>query len=285
MAEFSMSDYQIFGQAIETGKVLNSKLQDEEAAIKECQEVLGSESIFMGPIADNCKDSSTKCISKLTQSQENYTTIGTYLQSTSDKYQAGDKEAENYLLSVENGKVTSGKASSISYNGNTIYYNQKGYFKDGVLHEWPTKWTKTISFSGCGPTSMAACLANMLGDPSITPSTIANLMKHADNIGGRFVGKAAKKFGIQQTCKYGLSPERMNKCLRNGGTMIVAVKEGGHYIAVVGINDKTNPPTYIVNDPNDAKASKKYWTYKAISQGHTMTFYLAPKGKTLADVT
>lgn len=285
MAEFSMSDYQIFEQATETGKALNSKLQNVESAIKECQEVLGSESVFMGPIADNCKVSSEKCISKLTQSQENYTTIGTYLQSTSEKYKAGDKDAENYMLSIDDGKITPGKASSVSYNGKTIFYNQKGYYKDGVLHQWPTKWTKTIAGSGCGPTSMAACLANMLGDPSITPTTIADMMKHDDNIGGNFVGKVANKYGVQQTCEYKLTPERMNKCLRNGGTMLVAVKDGGHYIAVLGINDKTNPPTYIVNDPNNAKTSSQYWTYDAISLGHTMTFYLAPKGKTLADVT
>ena len=285
MAEYTISDYQIFGQAIDTEKVFNTKLEDCQTNITECKEKLGSDSIFMGPIAENCEESSDKCISRVSQSQENYTTIATYLQSTSDKYKAGDKEAENNLLTIDNGKIKTEKTTSITRNGKTIFYNQKGYYKDGKLHRWPTKWGKDIASSGCGPTSMAACLANMLGDPSITPTTIANMMKYDDNIGGRFVGKVAKKYGIQQTCKYGLSPERMNKCLRNGGTMIVAVNNGGHYIAVLGINDKTKPPTYIVCDPNNAKTSKKYWTYNAISTGHTMTFYIAPKGKTLADVT
>lgn len=285
MAEYTISDYQIFGQAIDTEKVFNTKLEDCQTNITECKEKLGSDSIFMGPIAENCEESSDKCISRVSQSQENYTTIATYLQSTSDKYKAGDKEAENILLTIDNGKIKSEKTSSISYNGKLIFYNQKGYYKNGKLHQWPTTWGKTIFSSGCGPTSMAACLANMLGDPSITPTTIANMMKYDDNIGGRFVGKVAKKYGIQQTCKYGLSASRMNKCLRNGGTMIVAVNGGTHYIAVLGINDKTKPPTYIVNDPNNAKTSKQYWTYNAISTGHTMTFYIAPKGKTLADVT
>ncbi len=285
MAEYKIENYQIFQDAIGTTKTLNEKLDETQTSIKECKEKLSTDTIFMGPIAENCKESSDKCTNRVTLSQENYSTIAKYIQQASDKYKAGDEEAENYIIGIEDGKIKAQKSSSISYNGKTIFYNQKGYYKDGKLHQWPSKWGKSIASSGCGPTSMAACLANMFGDPSITPSTIANLMAYDDNIGGRFVGKAAKKYGIQQTCKYGLSQARMNKCLRNGGKMIVAVNNGGHYIAILGIDDSTNPPTYIVNDPNNAKTSKMRWTYKAISAGHTMVFYMAPKGKSISEVT
>ena len=285
MAEYTIKDYQIFQNAIGTTKVLNEKLEDTQTSIKECKEKLSSDSIFMGPIAESCKEGSDKCTSRVTQAQENYSIIARYIQQASDRYKSGDKDAENYILGIDDGKIKVEKASSVSYNGKTIFYNQKGYYKDGKLHQWPSKWGKSIASSGCGPTSMAACLANMFGDPSITPTTIANLMKYDDNIGGRFVTTAASKYGIQQTSQYGLSPERMNKCLRNGGTMIVAVNNGGHYIAILGIDDSTKPPTYIVNDPNNAKTSKMKWSYQAISAGHTMVFYMAPKGKSISQVT
>ena len=256
MAEYKITDYQFFDQAIETEKVLNGKLEDGQTSIKECKDILSNDTIFMGPIAENCKESSDKSSARITQSQENYNIIAKYLTDACNKYKSGDENAENVILSISDGKITTEKVTSITSNGKTIFYNQKGYIKNGKIHQWPSKWGKSIASSGCGPTSMAACLANMLGDPSITPTTIANMMAYDDNIGGRFVGKVAKRYGIQQTCKYGLSQARMNKCLRNGGKMIVAVNNGGHYIAILGINDKTNPPTYIVNDPNNAKTSK-----------------------------
>ena len=88
-------------------------------------------------------------------------------------------------------------------------------------------------------------------------------------------------YGLDQTHTIGLDKTKMNNFLRNDGKMIVAVNGGGHYVAVVGIDDSSNPPKYIVNDPNDSDGKMKTWTYSQLSTGHTMVFHIAPKGKTV----
>ncbi len=168
--------------------------------------------------------------------------------------------------------------SHVGMGGEPVFYYQKGWYdEDGKLHPWKSSWGKSIATSGCGPTSMAACLATMLGDKSITPSTIANMMNYEDNRGGVYVGKACSKYDLDCTSKIGLSKTSMNNFLTAGGKMIVAVNYGGHYIAVIGINNKKKPPTYIVCDPNNPK--KREWTYNEIAATHTMVFHIAPKGR------
>jgi hypothetical protein len=161
-----------------------------------------------------------------------------------------------------------------------IFYCQWGWWdEDGQLHRWKTSWGKSIATSGCGPTSMAAVLATLLGDQSITPATVANKMGYDDNVGGKYVVDNCKRYGLDMNYHIVLSKSTMNNHLRNGGKMIVAINHGGHYIAVLGINDKKKPPTYIVCDPNNPK--KKEWTYSEIAGTHTMTFFIAPKGKSV----
>ncbi len=157
-----------------------------------------------------------------------------------------------------------------------VFYCQKGWYDaEGKLHRWKTSWGKSIASSGCGPTSMASVLATMLGDTSITPSTIANMMNYNDNIGGTYVSKACNKYGLDYDYHIGLGKNKMNNFLSNGGKMIVAVNNGGHYIAVLGYDKNTGK--YTVCDPNNPK--KRTWTYNEIATGHTMVFHIAPKGK------
>ena len=202
----------------------------------------------------------------------NMSTLKDYLTETSAK-----ATAEN-LASVENGATL----QTLQHDGQLIYYYQKGYYdQNGQFHRWQSSWGKDIASAGCGPTSMAACLANMLHDPSITPTTIANMLNYDDNVGGTYVRKAAEYYGLDQTHTIGLDKTKMNNFLRNDGKMIVAVNGGGHYVAVVGIDDSSNPPKYIVNDPNDHDAKLKTWTYYQLAADHTMVFHIAPKGKTV----
>jgi hypothetical protein len=202
----------------------------------------------------------------------NMSSLKDYLTETSTK-----ATAEN-LASVENGATL----QTLQHDGQLIYYYQKGYYdQNGQFHRWQSSWGKDIASAGCGPTSMAACLANMLHDPSITPTTIANMLNYDDNVGGTYVRKAAEYYGLDQTHTIGLDKTKMNNFLRNDGKMIVAVNGGGHYVAVVGIDDSSNPPRYIVNDPNDHDAKLKTWTYYQLAADHTMVFHIAPKGKTV----
>ena len=278
--EFSFSDYEIFNNAKGTVLILKDLLNDQNSIVTKNNNDL-NDAIFMGPICDSCKSGMSSSISKFSNNISKYETFSKYFNDTYNEYKKGDNEAKVQVLSSEDGELKVTSLASVTRNGKTIYYNQKGYIgDDGQLHQWPTTWGKNIASSGCGPTSMATCLANMLNDPSITPTTIANMMNYDDNIGGSYVAKVANRYGLDQTCDIGLNKEYMDNFLDNNGTMIVAVNSGGHYIAVLGRN---SDGTYDVCDPNDWNTSTKRWTYDDISTGHTMVFHIAPKGKTVQE--
>ena len=165
----------------------------------------------------------------------------------------------------------------VGMGGEPVFYYQGGWYDEqGNLHRWQTSWGKSIASSGCGPTSMAAILATLLGDKSITPSTIANTMKYNDNVGGKYAFDSCKRYDLNCTSSIGLN-KNMKTFVQNGGKMIVAVNYGGHYIAVLGYDEKTNK--YIVCDPNNPKKTR--WTYNEIAATHTMVIHVAPKGKTV----
>ena len=278
MNEYKVSDYGIFTSAIATTNKAKEQIEAGKTQVGQVETVLGSDSIFMGPAADEAKTGLTQSSTKLTNLSGNFTTIATYLTETSSTYKIGDDAAAQNLANVGDGATL----QTLQHNGQLVYYSQRGYYdQNGQFHRWQSSWGKDIASSGCGPTSMAACLTNMLNDPTITPSTVANMLNYDDNVGGNYVKKVADHYGLDQTHNIGLDKDKMNNFLRNDGKMIVAVNGGGHYVAVVGIDDSSNPPKYIVNDPNDSDGKMKTWTYSQLSTGHTMVFHIAPKGKTV----
>ena len=285
--EFMVGDYGIFNESVVTTHNLCTRYEDSRTILNTIDASLKDDSIFCGPICDSCVEGMRKVITKTDLCSENFKTIADYLISVAELYKKGDMDAAATILSLdENGKLSPSELSSYNRNGKVVYYNQKGYVdENGNWKEWPTKWGKTIASSGCGPTSLAECLATMLGDTSITPSTIADTMSYDENIGGNFIPRTCKEYNLDYDSKIGLKQEYMDTHLRNGGTMVVAVNEGGHFIAVLGINDSTSPPTYIVGDPNDKNTATKTWNYRDISAGHTMVFYIAPPGKTVSQTT
>ena len=159
-----------------------------------------------------------------------------------------------------------------------IFYSQLGYYDaNGKHREWKSTWQQGIAGAGCGPTSLAACIATMTGDKSVTPSTVANEMtKFDDNMEFRFVKKYCSKYGFDYATINKYPKTYLDTFLRNGGTAVNVINGGGHYIAVLGINDDKQPPTYIVCDPMNNK--KQEWTRNELS---SRFYYVAPKGKTV----
>ncbi|MBP5678858.1 MAG: C39 family peptidase [Bacilli bacterium] len=284
MNDFSFSEYGIFADGISTIHTLNEKWKQGQSELTTYSSKLADSSIFMGPACDSCIDGMKKSDSKVSTLVGNFSQIYQFLITSAEDYQKSDQDSKVTVLQSDEDGVQATTLEHTVVNGTPVYYNQNGYYdKDGNWKKWESSWGKDIASSGCGPTSMAAVLATMLGDTSITPSTVANLMDYNDNIGGNYVKKVADKYNLDQTHSIGLDKDKMNNFLRNNGKMIVAVNNGGHYISVLGINDSTNPPTYIVCDPNDSKTATKTWTYNDIAAGHTMVFHIAPPGKTVEE--
>ena len=281
--DFSFSQYGIFSDGVATTQALNNSWNEGQTALDGYKATISGGSIFMGPAADSAVEGFGKVASKISSEVTNFQTMYNFLIQSAQDYNKSDKEADATVLNADdNGNLVATTLQHTVVGGQPVYYNQNGYYdSNGKWRKWESKWAKDIASSGCGPTSMAAVLATMFGDTSITPSTVADTLKADDNIGGTYVKKVASQYGLDQTHEIGLNKEKMNTFLRNNGKMIVAVNNGGHYIAVLGINDSTNPPTYIVCDPNDSKTAQKTWTYNDIAAGHTMVFHIAPKGKTV----
>ena len=283
MNDYKVSDYGIFSNAVTVSNSFNSNLSTYNDALKELKNQLNNDTVFMGPICDSCIESFAKSDNKISNIISNFNKMSNYLIEAANDYKNADNSAVKVLTSDSKGTLST-KVSHGGMVGDPVYYNQNGYYdENGNWQKWQSNWSKDIARSGCGPTSMASILATMYGDTSITPVTIANMMNYDDNVGGVYVKKAANAYGLDQTCAVGLDQDSMNTFLRNDGKMIVAVNYGGHYIAVLGINDSTNPPTYIVCDPNDSNTANKNWTYNDIASTHTMVFHIAPEGKTVQE--
>ena len=286
MNEYEVVDYGIFGNAISATKAVNLSFDTSKTQLAEIQTALKDEQVFLGPICDSCNNALTKGTDAITKLSENFVAIENYFIETSSTYKAGDDNSAKVLSLSSDGKL---EASTLqSYQGGSgepVYYYQKGYFdENGNLHEWPTTWTKSIADSGCGPTSLASVLATMLGDKSITPSTIADTMVHADsNTGGRFIAPNCKRYGLDSSPYYYMNKDNVNTFLRNNGKLVVSINDGKHYIAVLGINDSTNPPTYVVCDPNVRDTATRTWKWEDITNMNTMCFYIAPPGRTVPE--
>ncbi len=151
--------------------------------------------------------------------------------------------------------------------------------------------------AGCSITSYAAVLSSMLGRP-VSPEDVAMfLQKNGYKNGGfyeSFTNENSEDFGINamwysKSEKIGddytgnqvgntyISEHKgtkkidaINDTLNNGGSVMVAVEYNGtkamHWVSVLGIDNSTNPPTYIVNDPysTDPYAERK-WQYDGYS--------------------
>ena len=125
---FSVSDYSgVFQAAIGTTNAMKESIATCQEDVANCKNKLSDASIFMGPIADSCKEALTTIDSFLTTLSENYNTIANYLDDTSTRYQNGDKEAAKTVLNAgSNGVVSAGNSAVPSSVSNSDYLNPKG---------------------------------------------------------------------------------------------------------------------------------------------------------------
>lgn len=127
--------------------------------------------------------------------------------------------------------------------------------------------TNTYAASGCGPTSLAMCIASLI-DPTVTPDVVgAALIEAGYRVPGEgtrngYCKAVADKFGyyceVYDVNESGVK-EKVDECLRSGG--VVCWSSGAqpftanaHCMALRGITDDGK---WLVADPND-NASKNH---------------------------
>ena len=163
-----------------------------------------------------------------------------------------------YNLVVEYIRVNT-KTPCVGVDGEFVFYYQGDYRES-------YGYGTTIASSGCGPTSMAIVLTNLLHQ-KISPVEIAN---YSLSIGARIQGvgtsggvlfpKAAQKYGIN--CEQvTLSNDSIISNLQSGKLMIVGMgcctfTRGGHLMVLRGLDSDGK---VLVADPNSRDKSSKSW--------------------------
>ena len=185
------------------------------------------------------------------------------LSKTINNIYIGTQEAEDALADLFK-NVYGNLANVTTFDGldyNIYSFSQKGYNEDGKLNPWDyfkNGWDKEISGSGCGPTSLASCLATMLQRPEIIPSVLtSSLTDKNDNKEWKYlkiIDEMNEKYNLNiyysRDYSKGMKDSNGNYVLmdflKNGGKLIVVGQDGEHYKMILG---GTENDTVIICDP------------------------------------
>lgn len=154
-----------------------------------------------------------------------------------------------------------------------VYFSQEDSRWRNVLYTITGNKTQTIGTSACGPTCMAMVISSLTGK-TVLPTTTAN---YAVESGYRTANSGtswgyykdiASKYGL--FCEETTSLDVAKSALREGKLVIASMRPGhftggGHYILLVGIQDKDGTTWINVHDPN--MDNKKYGSDGLINQG------------------
>ena len=245
---------------------------------------------------------------QLTSAKEDYENQKTQKEEFHDKVvniSRGLGIARANLIDTFSGKNGKSATNTSTKGARTvpISYSQKGYIdENGEFHEWDYNnngWGKNLSESGCGPTSLASCLATIFNDPSITPASVASRMtSQNENIGGNFM-HICNQYGLDYTTNIGFNKRESDgsltrdNVLDNGGKIIISTNmygDGGtHYVAILGKETVNGETRYIVSDPytdNPGQVLKLNENeLNSYTKGHTMTMMIAGKGMSIGQST
>jgi len=147
-----------------------------------------------------------------------------------------------------------------------VYYNQ-GDSRWGGL---PYGKTGTIKSSGCGPTSLAMCVASLTGN-MVTPADVAKWAFengfYCEGIGSyhSLIPNGGRHYGLTVE-GIGLDGQKAADALASGKLIIAIMSKGrftsgGHYIVLRGV---TSDGKVLVADPGSVTRSQQEWDLRLI---------------------
>lgn len=119
--EVSVSDYGIFDDAINISEQYTSSVESFRDACSEFRNVIGDDSVFMGPIADSYVAAFSEIDTTVDSMVEDNKTIRNYLGDVSSNYQKGDSDASEAITSVDNMNLSSSGSSGGKSNEQAIF--------------------------------------------------------------------------------------------------------------------------------------------------------------------
>ena len=129
---FGFVDYSVFTDASKNINTANKAIEQAEDDLKVCQTQLGNEAIFMGPIADTCKDEFTKISLQISSMKENFNAMNTYLSTTSENYKTTDSNESKKIIEsgIKNQKTNKKNINTDNIKSGTNVSNALSKYKD-----------------------------------------------------------------------------------------------------------------------------------------------------------
>lgn len=93
-----VSNYGIFSDGIATIDSLKSDFETKQSTLTDCCNKLKNESVFMGPICDNCVSVFSSVDTKMNSNIESCGKSHTYLVDASSQYQGTDQSVSSLIL-------------------------------------------------------------------------------------------------------------------------------------------------------------------------------------------
>lgn len=117
-ANIDISDYGIYSDAVSTTKAYNGKIDSAKVVVAEVKTTLGNESIFKGPIADNCKQELGTIDNNLNELTTNGTAIINFLAAANQSYQKEDGSAAINITNADGTTETTSTQGTLMANTN-----------------------------------------------------------------------------------------------------------------------------------------------------------------------
>lgn len=149
MDGYKFDDYGIFSNAVSTTNKLCSISTSLNDAVVEAEQKLSDQSIFMGPIADECVQAISSLSTSINDVKSNFETISSYLISTAQNYKTTDTNASNTILNL-NSTSTTGTPGTLGNTQATSFYSlgDRAYNGDSAAQqEWIEKVGKMVQDS------------------------------------------------------------------------------------------------------------------------------------------
>ena len=120
MSEFSVSDYGIFNDGVKSINTLIDKLGSIQSDLSTAKTTLNSDSVFMGPICDNCVEKFGKIDTSVKSIVSNYSKIGKYLTDTALEYDESDTKSKIKVIGFENGELAITEKDNVVLTGENV---------------------------------------------------------------------------------------------------------------------------------------------------------------------
>ena len=255
MNDYNVTDYKIFENAISTTNKYVEAVNNSEEVAKEVKTTISNESIFMGPIQQNCVTEFGALDADLNSIHTNIVSISTFMTTTSTNYQTGDKEASNTITNTDTtntaATTSTTQTSGVSSDG-TTYTNSKSGATYKLYDQGVGDWAnyqysdgKDMAYRGCMLT--AAASISSAANTSVNPGTLFKEHRH-DYVASSVPAESNGKIKSQSISIDGNTNNNIVQNLQQGNSAIIMVKgrndggsskftSGQHYMALLDISD------------------------------------------------